>query len=49
MNTEAVENESEIKSCKKDLCEECGYYRPLKFKSELAANLCELCYDLPIK
>lgn len=31
----------------KGLCEECSYYRTLKYKPELNAHLCELCYDLP--
>lgn len=31
----------------KGLCEECSYYRELKYKPALNAHLCELCYDLP--
>jgi hypothetical protein len=32
----------------KALCDECSFYRKLKYKPELDAQLCELCYDLPI-
>lgn len=46
MNLENIEKES-VKE--KALCEECGYYRPLEYKPELDAHLCELCYDLPLK